>query len=209
MERALAWPLSHPFITAIILLPGTVLVLFGMVNLMSPEEPWPPKFAGVDMCVVYLNADGRLQVIENSAERGFAALQKSLLARIEENASFVLPFAQQGETIASYNGRFKYRILTLEGEEPQAVRACCDHNNGKRVITTYEVSPDLLLPVRYFNGLSPWTITLWVYPFTFLVVLPVLFFMGIRTRRRLWRREERHREEMDERAAVLQSYPSA
>ena len=209
LERTFSWPLNYPFITAIVILPGTVLALLGMVNLLSGEKPWPPKYGSVDMCVVYVNAHKRLQVIENPAEMGFEALQASLLARIEEDATFVLPFAQQGQMVAGYNGDFKYRILTPEGQEPQAVRAYCDSNNGGRTITTYEVSPDLLLPVRYFNGLSPVTITLWTYPFTFLVVLPVLFFTGRRTRRRMARREKRHREGMSERVAARENDPNA
>ena len=209
LERTLSLPLSYPFITSMAVLPGSVLVLIGMVNLIIGEHRWPPEYGSVDMCVVYVNAANRLQVIENSAEKGFDAFQESLLARMKENATFVLPFARQGQAVASYNGRFEYRVLTPEGEEPQAIRATCDHTSSRRIITTYEVSPDLLLPVSYFIGVSPLTITLWTYPFTMLVVLPVLFFAGRRTRRRMSRREKRHREEMKERAAAGQDDPSA
>jgi hypothetical protein len=209
LERTLSWPLNYPFLTALLILPGSVLILIAFVNLLTSEKPWPPAVGGVNLCIVYVNADGRLRVIEGSRDESFEALQARLLARITENATFVLPYTQQGQAVASYNGRFKYRILTPEGQVPQAIRTWCDHDNGRRFITTYEVSPDLLLPASYFSGLSPWIIALWTYPVSVLLLLPVLIVMGRRTRRRLLRRAERHREELKERADAAQANPNA
>ena len=195
VERSLSWPYCYPFITSFFIIPGCIVGLVAMINLVTGAKPWPPEYGSVDLCIVYVNADGHMRAIDSAPGQSFAALQESLLSRIAENSTFVLPAARQGETALSFGGHFKFKILSPEGYEPQRIRARCEHDNGTLVITTYDVSSDLLLPKSSFTGTSPSKVAYWTYLFTLLVLFPVLFIGGRRTRRRMKRRTKRDREE--------------
>ena len=204
VERSLSGPFSYPFITSFVIIPGCIVGLVAMINIITGAKPWPPEYGSVDLCILYVDADDRMRTIDSAPGQSFEALQESLLSLIAENSTFILPTARQGEPVPSFRGRFKFRILSPEGYEPQRIRARCEHDNGNLVITTYDVSADQLLPKSYFTGTSTSTVAYWTYLFTSLVLFPALFLGGRRTRRRMKRRTKRDLEEMPDSPETLQ-----
>ena len=97
---------------------------------------------------------------------------------------------RQGEPLKSYDNQFSCRILSAEGEDLQRIRARCESDGGRFRATVYDVSPDLILPISFQTGFLPLIVAAWSYPIMGLVVLPILYTAGRRTRRRLKRRRE-------------------
>ena len=189
-EYTFAGPLSHPFLTAFVVLPAGLSAILWCTNNLVGESGWPPPHYYVELCIIYVNTDRRLRDIEDSRGSGFVALQENLLKRIEEGARFILPAERQGEMLKSYDNQFSYRILSTDGEDSQRIRARCETDSGRFRTTVYDVSPDLILPISFQTGFLPLIVAAWSYPIMGLVVLPILYIAGRRTRRRLKRRRE-------------------
>ena len=110
-EHIFAGPLGHPFLTSFVVLPICLAALVWFANILIGESDWPPAHDYVELCIINVNAKGRLRRIENSRDSDFVALQENLLERIEEGATFILPGEREGEIFESYDEQFSYRIL--------------------------------------------------------------------------------------------------
>jgi hypothetical protein len=190
LERTFSVPLSHPFLTSFVILPGCIAVFIWFVSVVVGETRWPPEHEHVELCVIYADGEGRLRNIEGSRGAGFEVLQEKLLKTIAEGSTFLLPAGRQGEWLRTYEVQFIYRILGTDGEGLQRIWARCEDDGGRFSTTVYDVSPDLIIPVSYQAGLLPLTVAAWSYPIMGMLVFPILYIAGKRTRRRLTRRQE-------------------